>query len=71
VNSNFQYWFWNVLTTALGVWDATPLARGSRGQREGIRYLISREDARGFRAVAAAAAVNNRRMIISRAILDI
>ena len=32
---------------------------------------MSREDARGFRAVAATAAVDNRRMIIPPAILDI
>jgi arginine/ornithine N-succinyltransferase beta subunit len=36
-----------------------------------IRYLISREDAHGYRAVAATAAVDNQRMIIPGAILDI
>ncbi len=45
--------------------------RGESAEREGIRYLISREDARGFRAVAATAAVDNRRMIVPQAILDI
>jgi arginine/ornithine N-succinyltransferase beta subunit len=45
--------------------------KGESAEREGIRYLISREDARGFRAVAAAAAVDNRRMIIPGLILDI
>jgi arginine N-succinyltransferase len=44
---------------------------GASAKKEGIRYLISREDARGFRAVAATAAVDHRQMIISRAILDI
>lgn len=40
-------------------------------EKNRIRYLIAREDARGFRAVAAGAAVESRRMIVSRAILDI
>lgn len=39
--------------------------------KEGIRYLISRQDARGFRAVGATAAVDNRRIIIPCAILDL
>ena len=45
--------------------------KGESAEGEGVRYLISREDADGFRAVAAAAAVDNRRMIIPQAILDI
>jgi arginine N-succinyltransferase len=45
--------------------------KGESAEGEGVRYLISREDAEGFRAVAAAAAVDNRRMIIPQAILDI
>src|SRR6266404_1258939 len=45
--------------------------KGASAEGEGVRYLISREDAQGFRAVAAAAAVDNRRMIIPQAILDI
>ena len=44
---------------------------GESAEGEGIRYLISREDAHGFRAVAATAAIENRRMIIPGAILDI
>ena len=45
--------------------------KGESADGEGVRYLISREDAQGFRAVASAAAVDNRRMIIPLAILDI
>ena len=45
--------------------------KGESAEKERIRYLMSREDARGFRAVAATAAVDNRRMIIPQAILDI
>jgi arginine/ornithine N-succinyltransferase beta subunit len=45
--------------------------KGESAEKEGLRYLISREDAHGFRAVAATAAVDNRRMIIPQAILDI
>ena len=44
---------------------------GETAGKERIRYLISRHDARGFRAVAATAAVDNGRMVIPRAILDI
>jgi arginine N-succinyltransferase len=45
--------------------------KGESAEKEGIHYLISREDTRGFRAVAATAVVDNRRMILSHAILDI
>jgi arginine N-succinyltransferase len=45
--------------------------KGESAEKQGIRYLISREDGGGFRAVAAAAAVDNRRMIIPGATLDI
>src|SRR5260370_20119429 len=37
---------------------------GESAEKEGIRYLISREDARGVRAGAAAAAVGKRRTIL-------
>jgi arginine N-succinyltransferase len=43
---------------------------GASAEKDGIRCLISREDARGFRAIAATAAVDKRRMILPRAILD-
>jgi len=45
--------------------------KGESAEKEGIRYLFSREDARGFRAVAAKTAVDKRRMIIPPTILDI
>lgn len=45
--------------------------KGESGEKGGSRYLISREDAREFRAVATIATVDNRRVILPRAILDL
>jgi arginine N-succinyltransferase len=40
-------------------------------QGEAIRYLIAREDSRGYRAVASVAQIRDERMIVPPAILDI